>query len=107
MSPTAISFVPCVGCHAEISSDREACPHCNTPIPELGDSSKLRTENARLKALIAEQDKNVAAENRMLQSQLVNNKPGGPVPEGWPKDRTYKSADGHEWKWNDSSKKWE
>lgn len=32
-------FVNCPGCHADISDDREACPHCGTPVTKASDAA--------------------------------------------------------------------
>lgn len=66
-----VNFVTCPQCHAEISEDREACPHCGTPVvSENANSTKLAVENAALKAKLKEKDDALAAENARLKAQL-------------------------------------
>lgn len=64
-------FTACSKCHAEVSTDRENCPHCDVPLPDPPNVIKLAKENAMLKAQIAEQEAALAKENAALRAKLA------------------------------------
>jgi predicted amidophosphoribosyltransferase len=67
-------FVACSKCHSEVSTDREACPHCGEALPEPSDVVKLRADNARLKAAVDAETARLRDENAALQARLANPK---------------------------------
>jgi predicted amidophosphoribosyltransferase len=71
---TSYPFVSCSKCHSEVSTDREACPHCSEPLPEPSDVVKLRADNARLKSAVEAEMAKLREENAGLQARLVNSK---------------------------------
>ena len=71
MKMATANFVPCTKCHAEISDDREACPHCGAEIvSESRELTKLQDENAKLRGLAAERKDALKAENEALRQQV-------------------------------------
>lgn len=70
MSQAAI--VPCSKCHAEVTADREACPHCGADLPNPNSVlDELKKQNAALKAKLAEAEASIKAENDELQKKLA------------------------------------
>jgi hypothetical protein len=67
-------FVACSKCHSEVSTDREACPHCGEPLPEPSDVVKLRADNARLKSAVEAEMAKLREENASLSARLTNPK---------------------------------
>lgn len=65
-------IVHCTNCHAEISSDREVCPHCGKELPDDSYSvlATLADQNAKLREQIAEKEAAAKAENEALQKKL-------------------------------------
>jgi len=74
-------FTPCPKCHAEISVDREKCPHCGTPVTsEDAELSKLESRNVALRSLKAERAKKLQLENAALEKEVL----GGGTPAAQP-----------------------
>jgi hypothetical protein len=67
-------FVACSKCHAEVSTDRESCPHCGETLPEPSDIVKLRADHARLKAAVDAETAKLREENAALSARLANPK---------------------------------
>lgn len=65
-------MIHCLQCHAEVSSDREACPHCGAKLPDDSYSmlATLADQNAKLREQIAEKEAAAKAENEALQKKL-------------------------------------
>jgi DNA repair exonuclease SbcCD ATPase subunit len=64
-----ISIVSCDRCHAEISTDREACPHCGAKVPEPSALVSLKAERDALKLKIAQQEKALKEEIEDLKAK--------------------------------------
>jgi regulator of replication initiation timing len=74
MYMTSYPFVACSKCHAEVSTDRESCPHCGEVLPEPSDVVKLRADNARLKTAVEAEMAALNQENAALRARLANPK---------------------------------
>ena len=59
-------FVPCSVCHAEVSADREKCPHCGGALGLTADQA-VEKENEELRAKIKEARE---GENAKLKKEL-------------------------------------
>lgn len=67
------TIVPCTNCHAEVTVDREACPHCGAELPNPNSAlDELTAANAKLRAKVAEKEAALKAENAELQKKLAS-----------------------------------
>jgi predicted nucleic acid-binding Zn ribbon protein len=66
-------MVHCLGCHAEISDDRKACPHCSTEVvSEESKRDRLMAENARLSLQLEAATADLEKQNAVLAAKLAS-----------------------------------
>jgi hypothetical protein len=78
-------IIHCTGCHAEISDDRKACPHCSTAVvSEQSRRDALMADNLRLSMELAAAEGDLAKENAALSARLAALKSSkkAPVEDG-------------------------